>query len=65
MSMPRPSGAHFIARGYSVIETCGRQGQDTFDQMHQAVAALTPQPVRPKPAARHGSPRITMSAGHL
>ena len=32
-------GADFIARGYSVLETCRRQGRDAFDYMHQAVAA--------------------------
>ena len=32
-------GADFIARGYSVLETCRRQGRDAFDYMHQAVTA--------------------------
>jgi len=32
-------GDLFIARGYSVIETCRRQGRDAFDYMQQALTA--------------------------
>ena len=32
-------GDLFIARGFSVIETCRRQGRDAFAYMHQAVTA--------------------------
>ena len=32
-------GDEFIARGFSVIETCRRQGRDALDHVHQAVAA--------------------------
>ena len=32
-------GDLFIARGFSVIETCRRQGRDAFEYMQQAVTA--------------------------
>jgi transposase len=32
-------GDEFIARGFSVVETCRRQGRDLIDYMHQAVLA--------------------------
>ena len=32
-------GDDFIARGYSVVESCRRQGRDTLDYMHHAVSA--------------------------
>ena len=32
-------GDDFIARGYSVVESCRRQGRDALDYMHQAVTA--------------------------
>ena len=32
-------GDHFLARGFSVYETCRRQGLDLWDYMHQAVVA--------------------------
>lgn len=40
-------GDEFIARGFSVVETCRRQGRDLIDYMHQAVIAWidkTPHP---------------------
>jgi hypothetical protein len=40
-------GDEFIARGFSVGETCRRQGRDLIDYMHQAVIAWidkTPHP---------------------
>ena len=50
-------GDEFIARGFSVIETCRRQGRDALDYLHQAViawinkAAAPPllRPVEPAP----------------
>ena len=32
-------GDEFLARGFSVIETCRRQGRDALDYLHQAVIA--------------------------
>ena len=32
-------GDDFIARGYSVVESCRRQGRDALDYMHHAVSA--------------------------
>ena len=32
-------GEDFIARGYSVVESCRRQDRDALDYMHQAVSA--------------------------
>ena len=32
-------GEEFIARGFSVVESCRRQGRDLIDYMHQAVIA--------------------------
>lgn len=48
-------GDEFIARGFSVYESCRRQGRDLIDYMHQAVLAWidnTPHPsLVPQPAA--------------
>ena len=32
-------GDEFLARGFSVYETCRRQGRDLWDYMHEAVVA--------------------------
>ena len=32
-------GDDFLARGFSVIETCRRQGRDALEYLHQAVIA--------------------------
>lgn len=32
-------GANFVAWGFSVAETCRRQGRDLLDYMHQSVCA--------------------------
>lgn len=59
-------GDEFIARGFSVVETCRRRGRNLADYMHQAVIAwidkaprpsLLPAPAlptgRPAPCAHH------------
>jgi transposase len=50
-------GDEFIARGFSVQETCRRQGRDLWDFMHQAVTAWidkTPAPSMMPPPAPTG-----------
>ena len=32
-------GDEFLARGFSVIESCRRQGRDALDYLHRAVVA--------------------------
>ena len=40
-------GDDFVARGFSVIETCRRQGRDALDYLHQAVIAWIDKVVAP------------------
>ena len=40
-------GDEFIARGFSVVETCRRQGRDLIEYMHQAVIAWINQAAHP------------------
>ena len=48
-------GDHFVARGFSVHETCLRQGVDLWKFMHEAVFAsiahITPPSLIPRPLA--------------
>ena len=47
-------GDHFLSRGYTVHETCLRQGVDLWKFMHEAVVAsitnTTPPSLMPRPA---------------
>ena len=40
-------GDEFLARGFSVYETCRRQGRDLWDYMHEAVVAWIDQTAPP------------------
>ena len=49
-------GDQFLARGFSVHETCLRQGVDLWDFMHKAVHAFIANTAPPSLLPRTGSP---------
>ncbi len=51
-------GDEFLARGFSVVETCRRQGRDAFDYLHRAVTAWIDKAVAP-PLLRSACPAPT------
>jgi len=54
-------GDQFLARGFSVHETCLRQGVDLWDFMHRAVHAFIANTAPPSLLPRAGSPLATPS----
>jgi len=51
-------GEEFLAHGYTVFETCRRQGRDLLSFMHHAVVALDRQDARAQPRAGARSQRV-------
>ena len=46
-------GDEFIARGFSALESCRRQGRDLLDYLHHAVTAWIDQTVPPSLVPAH------------
>lgn len=52
------SGDQFLARGFSVHETCLRQGRDLWEFMHNAVHAFIAGTAPPSMAPSLGAPQV-------